>query len=349
MKRNLAIIGFVLASVLVLWWLLHSRREPSVIPPAAISANQPTPPAPMPLPSRPVQTSAATTVATSPAPTPESDFAAWNEKRLKQMKDDAEKAQDEWRTPIEFYGEVMDENTNPVANADIHFVWTDLSTTGNSETQTTSDANGLFSLRNTTGKNLIVTVSKQGYYAYQPFGAAFNYAGANQNFVPDSLNPVVFWLRKKGAGESLIEIKRNYKIPRDGTPVGIDLATGTATPGGSGNFVVQCWTDDQGKPPGQKYDWRCLITIPGGGLVLSDEAFPFLAPESGYVSTNQIAMPADPADQPVWKSDVDVKFYYQLSDGRYGRMKFSMIAGGDHFCMIDSFLNPSGSRNLEPQ
>jgi hypothetical protein len=29
-------------------------------------------------------------------------------------------------------------------------------------------------------------------------------------------------------------------------------------------------------------------------------------------------------------------------------MIFSMIAGGHHFCMINSVLNPSGSRNLEP-
>lgn len=28
---------------------------------------------------------------------------------------------DDWRTPIEFYGKVVDENTNPVANADIYF------------------------------------------------------------------------------------------------------------------------------------------------------------------------------------------------------------------------------------
>ncbi len=36
-----------------------------------------------------------------------------------------------------------------------------------------------------------------------------------------------------------------------------------------------------------------------------------------------------------------------MADGRYGRMTFSMIAGGQHFCMIDSFLNPSGARNWE--
>jgi hypothetical protein len=264
---------------------------------------------------------------------------------MKQMKEALEN-QAEWRTPIEFYGEVVDENTNPVAGAQIDFDANDTSAEGTSFYHTQSDANGFFSIKNIQGKILGVKVSKEGYYSYAPaVGLTFWYAGANQNFVPDAGNPVVFRLRKKGVGESLIEIRRNYKIPRDGTPVGIDLATGTATTGGSGNFVVQCWTDDQGKPPGQKYDWRCLVTIPGGGLVLSDEAFPFLAPETGYVSTNQIAMPAD---QPGWKSDVDVKFYYQLSDGRYGRMKFSMIAGGDHFCMIDSLLNPSGSRNLEP-
>jgi hypothetical protein len=55
-----------------------------------------------------------------------------------------------------------------------------------------------------------------------------------------------------------------------------------------------------------------------------------------------------PANKPDWKDDVDLKFYYRLADGRYGRMTFSMIAGGQHFFMIDSLPNPSGSRNLEP-
>jgi len=160
------------------------------------------------------------------------------------------------------------------------------------------------------------------------------------------MNPVIFLLRKKGTGENLIGVKQNYRVARDGTPLGIDLATGKATTGGSGDFVVQCWTDDQGKASGQKYDWHCVVTIPGGGVVPTDEEFPFQAPENGYVPTNGIAMLADGTN---WTSDVDLKFYYRLADGRYGRMTFSMIAGGQHFCMIDSVLNPSGSRNLEPQ
>jgi hypothetical protein len=114
--------------------------------------------------------------------------------------------------------------------------------------------------------------------------------------------------------------------------------------GENGNLVVQCWTHDEGKARGQRYDWHCRVTIPGGGIVTTDEEFAFLAPESGYKTAAEINMPAD---RPDWKSDVDLKFFYRLADGRYGRMTLSMIAGGQHFCMVDSFLNPSGSRNLE--
>lgn len=34
---------------------------------------------------------------------------------------------------------------------------------------------------------------------------------------------------------------------------------------------------------------------------------------------------------------------YHIGGGRYGRMAFSMVADGQHFCMVDTFLKPSGS------
>ena len=121
---------------------------------------------------------------------------------------------------------------------------------------------------------------------------------------------------------------------------------GANSNGENGHLVVQCWTNDQGKRSGEKYDWRCILAIPGGGIVATDEEFPFSAPEIGYKPMLEISMPADRTN---WNSQVDLKFYYRLADRRYGRMTFSMIAGGQHFCMVDSFLNPSGSRNLESQ
>jgi hypothetical protein len=250
----------------------------------------------------------------------------------------------DWQRPIEFYGRVVDENTNPVAGASITFGWSEQpKQEAARKATTTSDAEGLFALHGERGPALDVWVGKEGYYASHRGQWGFSYLNG---FSSDPMNPVIFLLRKKGTGENLIGVKQNYRVARDGTPLGIDLATGKATTGGSGDFVVQCWTDDQGKASGQKYDWHCVVTIPGGGVVPTDEEFPFQAPENGYVPTNGIAMLADGTN---WTSDVDLKFYYRLADGRYGRMTFSMIAGGQHFCMIDSVLNPSGSRNLEPQ
>lgn len=255
-------------------------------------------------------------------------------------------AYDEWRTPISFYGKVVDENTNPVAGAEIHFVWTDLSQSGSSERTTTSDHNGLFSLQDVTGKALSVQVSKQGYYAYKNYPVGFFYAGENENFVPDPASPVVFRLKKMGQLQALHNLKKSYKIPRDGTPLRIDLETGKSATGEAGGaLTIRCWTADAGKRRGERYDWHCQLNIPEGGLVLSDKEFDFEAPETGYVASTEITMPAD---RPDWKNDVDLKLFYRLHDGRYGRMIFSMIAGGQHFCMIDSVLNPTGSRNLEP-
>jgi hypothetical protein len=252
----------------------------------------------------------------------------------------------EWQAPIDFYGKVVDENTNPIQGVSAQFQWDESPTQDVARiVMTKSDAEGLFSLQGQRGRSLEVSVSKEGYYSSRRDKTGYLYALAADKFSASMLNPVIFHLRKKSVGENLIGVKQNYRVPRDGTPFGIDLTTGKAITGGSGNFVVQCWTDDQGKRSGQRYDWHCLVTIPSGGLVLSDEEFAFLAPENGYALTNEIVMPAD---RPDWRNDVDLKFFYRLANGRYGRMTFSMIAGGDHFCMIDSVLNPSGSRNLEP-
>jgi len=253
-----------------------------------------------------------------------------------------------WQGSIEFYGKVVDENSNAVAGATASFDWVETPTEeGNRRTNTESDLEGLFSLHGQLGLNLGVSVSKVGYYNSRRDNDSFNYGALRgESFSPDPRNPVIFHLRKKGIGENLIGVKQNYRVARDGTPLGINLTTGKTTTGGSGDFVVRCWTDDQGKRSGPKYDWRCLVTIPGGGMVPTDEEFPFVAPEDGYTLTNEIAMPTGRTN---WTSQVDLKLYFRLADGRYGRMKFSMIAGGQHFCMIDSVLNPSGSRNLEPQ
>lgn len=269
------------------------------------------------------------------APTPHSDEAKASDPRLLAL----------LNVPIDFYGKVVDENSNAVVGATVKFHWASLNQSDtNSTWATQSDADGLFSLHGKQGASLTVWISKEGYYASQGGQRGVVYAMANNVYSPDPQNPVLFNLRKRSAGASLITLKRNYLVPRDGTPLRLDLMTGDTRTAGGADLIAQCWTEDEGKPSGARYNWRCRI-VASGGLMITDEEFPFTAPENGYAPFFEIQMPAD---RPDWKNDVDLKFFYRLADGRYGRMTFSMIAGGQHFCMVDSFLNPAGSRNLEP-
>lgn len=240
----------------------------------------------------------------------------------------------------DFYGKVIDQYGQPVAGADVTVEINLMIGRGGTQ-RTQTDANGFFQFTGLRGRSLNITPEKKGYLLSQH---GLGLKGLNG---PETgpTNRTVYSMWKLGGAEPLDGLKRNYRIPRDGTPVSIDLATGATKVGENGNLVVRCWTQDVGKRSGEKYDWRCLITVPGGGVVPINEEFPFQAPESGYVLTSEITMPANRTN---WTSDVDLKFYYRLADGHYGRMTFSMIAGGDHFCMIDSVMNPSGSRNLEP-
>lgn len=138
---------------------------------------------------------------------------------------DEERVLDGWRMPIEFYGRVVDENTNVVASAQIDFSCNDLSQNGTSHYKAISDQQGKFSIDRITGKLLTVHVSKEGYYSSKRDNDSFYYAGQNQNFTPDASNPLVFHLRKKGNVEPLLNWGQSgprpaisFAVARDGTP-----------------------------------------------------------------------------------------------------------------------------------
>ena len=257
-----------------------------------------------------------------------------------------EEGKDEWRAPINFFGKVVDENGTGVPNVQISFGWTDLSPTeGYSRAQTMSDADGLFSLLNRTGKHLSVSLAREGYYVSAADNKSFEYGDPYSRPNPQPGSPVIFHLRKKGQAEPLVAMQKNFRVARDGTPLEIDLLAGKAVPAGQGHLRIECWTRDQGKKRGEKHDWQCRVSIPGGGMLVNTNEFAFLAPESGYQESFEIVMPASLDRE--WKKDVQRELYFKLKDGKYGRMTFAMIAAGDHFCMVGALTNPSGSRNLE--
>lgn len=348
MRKRIYII-LLLPLALIIWLLLHRNRhtEQSAVQPTVEQAvNDAT------------ATARKKASVSSSAPTPSNvpvsptqNGAVVVENRINEVKSNIEKGYEEWRTPIEFYGEVIDENTNPVSNANVHFVWTDLSPQGNSETDTTSDGQGLFSLRDVSGKHLIVQVSKLGYYSYQPFGAAFFYAGENQNFVPSVASPVIFRLKKRGIAEPLIHVQapmggpKGFRIAKDGAAVEVSLTTGATVPLGQGDLRIQCWTSDQ-PTPGKNYAWKCQVSVPNGGLLETSDNLDFQAPLNGYLGSDVIDMSTN-LETDSWSSQASRNYFLRLANGTYARTSFQIVAGGDHFFQIESFLNPSGSRNLE--
>jgi hypothetical protein len=256
----------------------------------------------------------------------------------------------EWKRPINFYGRVVNESNEPVANASVHFTWNDISEKGTSDADTKSDSNGFFSLLDRRGKRLYVDVGKEGYYSSgNSRGSAFEYANPSDGlFTPDAGNPVVFHLRKKGVGVDLITSQYGVKpyfgipVPLDGTPVKADLLERKT---GQGELTVSQIKPDY-KHWKQATNWLFRMEIPNGGFVEQNDEFPFTAPEEGYQPVLEFSFQQG---QPDWKINLDKNYYVKLGNPpRYGwvHLETSIDMAG---ARLTYAINPDGARNLEPK
>ena len=156
---SVCLLLIVLAGIL--YWLTRSGHRSEKSPEAKAAAANPVPALPTQVPSIDKASSAA-----QPLEYPQ--LSLKNQSRDAAVKEWFKKHNEDrlfdWKISIRFYGLVVDQNNQPVAEASVHFQWTDLSEKGTSEADTTSDARGFFALLNQKGKNLGVYVSKQGYY-----------------------------------------------------------------------------------------------------------------------------------------------------------------------------------------
>ncbi len=268
------------------------------------------------------------------------DFFAQREKEMKQAED---RANNEWRAPIEFYGRVVDETGNPIEDAKVAFGWNNLSGSLSREGQ--SDSQGLFSLQGEQGKFLSVKVSKKGFYEYKPQGEGFFYAGRNENFVPDANNPIVFRLHKKGNAEPLIVFGKTIPISISGKPLELNLKTGQITTVGQGDLLLEFVRTPLAQTTNRHvFDWSLRITPRNGELVAANREFDFVAPETGYQAAELIDMPVSLPEK--WIGRLDRQYFLKFTDGKYARVHIDLMPYNGSL-KIESFLNPSGSRNLE--
>jgi hypothetical protein len=248
--------------------------------------------------------------------------------------------------PISFYGRVVDQFGKPVPGAKVYYSAADQYFGKSSKYEGGADANGVFSITGIKGAGLYVEVSKPGYdrIAEKSYGS-FGYGVPTSNPRPSKNDPAMFILRKKDEGEPLITIDRDFIIPMDGRTVAVSLRSGKSVSAGDGDLLIECWADDQNRDDRGHYDWHFRLTIPGGGLVHRDSgSITFDAPLDGYEPFKDFQMPKNALR---WKDSFDENFFVNVRDGTYARLRFRITTGGDHFASVTSYLNPSGSRNLE--
>jgi len=253
-----------------------------------------------------------------------------------------------WQAPIEFYGKVEDSNSNLVAGVNIHFRWSERPAEDGMKTaDTQSDSDGLFSLHGEKGRSLTVSFSKDGYYSLLRGEQTFIYALGPNIITPDSTHPVIFYLQKAGTPEPLTRLAspiagpRQYRLENNGKSTDISFYSGKRVTQGEAKFSVAYSVDvnDQSQNP---FKWHCQISIPGGGIQSTAEELPVKAPEQGYQQTIEIDSISN-----AWSDRFEQSYYFYLPDGKFGRMKFSLICAGNPSFGVEVLINQSGSKNLE--
>lgn len=288
-----------------------------------------------------LQTSPSVSIAT---PTPPIPFALPSDPVMQREIQDR-KWDAVFSNSVNFYGKVVDEKGAPIEGASVRYsVPSNLLQIGKGTIEgPPTDANGLFSITGKTGAGITVVVAHPNYYNTDQSSRQVSYFGKIDP-KPTASVPAVFVLRKKGTAEPLLKLKQVIRsVPIDGRPMQVGL-----TGSNSGDMTVAAWTShpSQGAAKNAPFAWKVRVAVPRGGLIAYEDQYQFEAPESGYVPSVEFNMPAGGIDGK-WKSDFEQTYFVKLGNGKYARMRFRMIAGGEHFAVVESYYNPFGSRNLE--
>jgi hypothetical protein len=338
-KRITALVLLVLAGAI--WWLSPRSNQPvkpkpgtsarntAIRPPVADQSPAEIPPKPRMFKSK-----------TYPPQTAE-EVAMWDWWRAMRKAD----PKFEWKTPIEFYGKVMDQFDAPVSDAKVTLMWSAMGGTQGKETMTASD--GKFDLTGASGKGVSVSVSKEGYDSPgEDARKSFEYAAFFQDdfHVPDPEQPVIFRLHKIMEAEPMYVFHAHGTINVDGTPLWLNVANGKA--GASGDLAFKLTVGAGHSAYGSDYT-LAMEAQGGAGFVLTQEKFAAAAPESDYQTSFALTQKVD---SPTYQAAQKFTFFAKTSAGKYAKVRVEIFvrpAGEPTDFNATISYNPSGSRNLE--
>jgi len=256
--------------------------------------------------------------------------------------------------PIEFYGQVVDQDENPISDVkikvkvrhwDVKFPAPFGDEVKMIPVEEATDLDGRFEIHDVTGDVFDVeSIRKNGYTLSRKTPNGFGPVTGNFQ------NPVIIKMWKLGESQQLIlHHLTRISIPVDGQPVQFELFDGKKVASG-GQLIVRLKRDPQILPPGNvRYSWSLELEIPHGGLAVNNEEFMYQASENGYQETFKLDMPKDAK---YWTTAMDRQFYIQLENGKYfGSLVVHLSTNHNRPPLglnLDMVINPNGSRNLQP-
>jgi len=262
-------------------------------------------------------------------------------------------------TIMVFYGRVVDQNKAPVVGADVlvnvdrrpaiqvPLYWWEGNALQDYQFHTRTDKDGNYTVRG-LGVSMNLSASAAGYYGSP--GDTYYYTDyfPPPAYVPQVGHPVVWTLWKLSGPQPLIEGGDHIQFPADGKPHGVDLLHGRKAPEGAPADFWITMPEPKADAWYKPYSWSYEIKAADGGVVETNEQYPFIAPGDGYVNDYK----RDFKDVDPKKSSGSVRkvYYLKCHDGKiYARLDIDWMPGGNPPAVSVSYVaNPAGSRNLEP-
>ena len=337
----------VLVALAIIFWL-RPVKQPAIPKPAAQEASQPANKTQVAASSVNQVTPIQPSVSVPPgSPKPESD-----EGKIERI---VREANQTYEQPIEFYGLVVDQDSNPLPNVKIDasvlyehvFMPTasgDFPITNNLvRLEKETGADGRFELEGVKGRNVVIEVIQKGGYEFES-GLPKTFGASGGSFS----EPMIFKMWSTNIHEQLITGNKSFDIVPDGRPYFINLTGDTISESSEGDLKVWIQYTNQ-VVRGQLYDWSCAIEVVSGGLLEEPLGSPmYEAPTVGYSNVfglqGQIrgGQRGDTGER---------QFYLMLKNGQeYGQMSIGLYAPFNDqtpgLVHLSYAVNPSGSHIL---
>ena len=258
--------------------------------------------------------------------------------------------------PIEYYGKIIDQHGQPVPDvtikASIQYFGSIVNAgflPSNNTIERVTDEKGRFSISDESGLTIgFDSFSKQGY-TFQHVEPINYRSGFTASGGAESPNIISAYKIGEAPNRLLLGEARYYSLVPDGRIYSLDILNRQILEGYSSGQIHVSYTYTEGSTNLKPSDWSVTLEANGGGVIETNDALMFEAPESGYAPkwTENFKMGSEN-----WTTRLSRKFYIKALNGEiYARLEiyfrpFFSNYKQDNKIVVKYWLNPQGSRNL---